>query len=88
MADQKQLIKEAEARFETEEPKVLSPKRSAFLNRARKGGGGCDEVVLFVYLFPRIAQVLFQLPFFQPVLFRRQAYNHAQEEQLSPLSSL
>ena len=37
---------EAEARI-TKPPKVLSSKRSAFLNKGRLGGGGCEEVTLF-----------------------------------------
>ena len=42
ISKQNQLIKkiEAEAKEEKLIPTVLSPKRSAFLNKARKGGGG------------------------------------------------
>ena len=43
---QNQLIKQIEAEAEAQE--ISSPERSDFLNQARLGGGGCEEVVLFL----------------------------------------
>ena len=44
----KEIIEKIEAEARKIKPKVLSSKRSAFLNKGRKGGGGCEEVVLYI----------------------------------------
>ena len=56
-----EIIKKIEAEVNNEKPKVLNSKRSAFLNKKRKGGGHCEEVVLFTtYENPPIGNTLWR----------------------------